>query len=185
MTNKKIQGKLAEESSSSTEVTLSSYGNLGCNSASVSPTHFSVHGRCQKGEGGVGEKHNNPLPLCLHASQSLPFSTTATQATTHQTCSLTFYILTGYFNFVCISMEDSDSGGLISTEDDPSEESSGSTGHAHMEKKISKLKLKLRGFQNVSKNLSHYSPILSWKDSYLPLLLVIRYVLAGETSAPQ
>ena len=51
-------------------------------------------------------------------------------------------------------MEDSDSGGLISTEDDPSEESSGSTGHAHMEKKISKLKLKLRGFQNVSKNLS-------------------------------
>ena len=50
-------------------------------------------------------------------------------------------------------MEDSDSGGLISTEDDPSEESSGSTGHAHMEKKISKLKLKLRGFQNVSKNL--------------------------------
>ena len=82
-------------------------------------------------------------------------------------------------------MEDSDSGGLISTEDDPSEESSGSTGHAHMEKKISKLKLKLRGFQNVSKNLSHYSPILSWKDSYLPLLLVIRYVLAGETSAPQ
>lgn len=110
---------------------------------------------------------------------------TATQATTHQTCSLTFYILTGYFNFVCISMEDSDSGGLISTEDDPSEESSGSTGHAHMEKKISKLKLKLRGFQNVSKNLSPYSPILSWKDSYLPLLLVIRYVLAGETSAPQ
>ena len=71
-------------------------------------------------------------------------------------------------------MEDSDSGGLISTEDDPSEESSGSTGHAHMEKKISKLKLKLRGFQNVSKNLSPYSPILSWKDSYLPLLLVIR-----------
>lgn len=82
-------------------------------------------------------------------------------------------------------MEDSDSGGLISTEDDPSEESSGSTGHAHMEKKISKLKLKLRGFQNVSKNFSPYSPILSWKDSYLPLLLVIRYVLAGETSAPQ
>lgn len=77
-------------------------------------------------------------------------------------------------------MEDSDSGGLISTEDDPSEESSGSTGHAHMEKKISKLKLKLRGFQNVSKNLSPYSPILSWKDSYLPLLLVIRHVLAGE-----
>lgn len=88
-----MQGKLAEESSSSTEVTLSSYGNLGCNSTSVSPTHFSVHGRRQKGEGGVGEKHNNPLPLCLHASQSLPFSTTATQATTHQTCSLTFYII--------------------------------------------------------------------------------------------
>lgn len=126
-------------------------------------------GRPQKGEGGAGEKHNNPLPFCFHASQSLPLSTTTTQATNHQTCSLTFYIITGYFNFVCISMEDSDSGGLISTEDDPSEESSGSTGHAHMEKKISKLKLKLRGFQNVSKNLSPYSPILFCKDSHLPL----------------
>ena len=50
----------------------------------------------KRGRGGVGEKHNNPLRLCLHASQSRPFSTTATQATTHQTCSLTFYIVTGY-----------------------------------------------------------------------------------------
>jgi len=48
-------------------------------------------------------------------------------------------------------MDDSDSGGLMSTEEDLSGvESSGSTGHAHMEKKISKLKLKLRGFQKVS-----------------------------------
>ena len=83
-------------------------------------------------------------------------------------------------------MEDSDSGGLISTEDDPSEESSGSAGHAHMEKKISKLKLKLRGFQNVSKNLLPYSPILSCKDSHRPsLLLATRDISAGETSVPQ
>lgn len=151
----------------------------------MSPPHLSVHGRPQKGGWGAGEKCNNPLSFCLHASQSLPLSTTATQATTHQTHSLTFYIITGYFNFVCINMEDSDSGGLISTEDDPSEESSGSTGHAHMEKKISKLKLKLRGFQNVSKNSSPYSPLLACKYSHLPLLLATRDVSAGETSVPQ
>lgn len=47
-------------------------------------------------------------------------------------------------------MEDSDSGGLISTEEDQSGvDSSGSSGHARMEKKISRLKMKLLGFQEV------------------------------------
>jgi len=46
-------------------------------------------------------------------------------------------------------MDDSDSGGLMSTEEEQSGESSGSTGHLHMEKKISKLKMKLKGFQQV------------------------------------
>lgn len=47
-------------------------------------------------------------------------------------------------------MDDSDSGGLISPEEDLSGlESSGSSGHGRMEKKISRLKLKLRGFQEV------------------------------------
>lgn len=47
-------------------------------------------------------------------------------------------------------MDDSDSGGLMSTEEEQSGESSGSTGH--MEKKISKLKMKLKGFQQVRQN---------------------------------
>lgn len=52
-------------------------------------------------------------------------------------------------------MDDSDSGGLVSTEEDQSGvESSGSSGHTHMEKKLSKLKLKLRGFQKVRQNIS-------------------------------
>lgn len=48
-------------------------------------------------------------------------------------------------------MDDSDSGGLISPEEDLSGvESSGSSGHGRrMEKTISRLKLKLRGFQEV------------------------------------
>ena len=46
-------------------------------------------------------------------------------------------------------MDDSDSGGLVSTEEEQSGESSGSTGQRHMEKKISKLKLKLKGFEKV------------------------------------
>ncbi|XP_078360672.1 LOW QUALITY PROTEIN: uncharacterized protein LOC144645082 [Oculina patagonica] len=44
-------------------------------------------------------------------------------------------------------MDDSDSGGLMSTEEEQSGESSGSTGHLRMEKKISKLKMKLKGFE--------------------------------------
>ena len=46
-------------------------------------------------------------------------------------------------------MDDSDSGGLMSTEEEQSGESSGSTGQRHMEKKISKLKLKLKGVEKV------------------------------------
>lgn len=49
-------------------------------------------------------------------------------------------------------MDDSDSGGLMSTEEEQSGESSGSTGQLHMEKKISKLKMKLKGFQQVRQN---------------------------------
>jgi len=49
-------------------------------------------------------------------------------------------------------MDDSDSGGLVSTEEDQSGESSGSTGHLQMEKKLSKLKMKLKGFQQVRQN---------------------------------
>ena len=60
-------------------------------------------------------------------------------------------------------MDDSDSGGLISTEEDQSGvESSSSTGKGHMEKKISKLKLKLRGFQKVlGKNGHEVKPSIS------------------------
>ena len=51
---------------------------------------------------------------------------------------------------VWFKMDDSDSGGLISPEEDLSGvESSGSSGHGRMEKTISRLKLKLRGFQEV------------------------------------
>ena len=70
-------------------------------------------------------------------------------------------------------MEDSDSGGLISTEEDQSGvDSSGSSGHARMEKKISRLKMKLLGFQEVKQkglggwfsvrsciNWSHENPV--------------------------
>ena len=49
-------------------------------------------------------------------------------------------------------MDDSDSGGLMSTEEEQSGESSGSTGHLRMEKKLSKLKMKLKGFEQVSQS---------------------------------
>lgn len=52
-------------------------------------------------------------------------------------------------------MDDSDSGGLMSTEEEQSGESSGSTGHVRMEKKISKLKMKLKGFEQVSQGSLH------------------------------
>ena len=38
----------------------------------------------------------------------------------------------------------------MSTEEEQSGESSGSTGHLRMEKKLSKLKMKLKGFEQVS-----------------------------------
>jgi len=53
---------------------------------------------------------------------------------------------------IVLQMDDSDSGGLVSTEEDQSGESSGSTGHLQMEKKLSKLKMKLKGFQQVRQN---------------------------------
>lgn len=83
-------------------------------------------------------------------------------------------------------MDDSDSGGLMSTEEEQSGESSGSTGHLRMEKKLSKLKMKLKGFEQVSQSglYGRWLWLMPWKNLHGMLFGHRKHIIKTIKTSP-